>query len=117
MKDILTTPDGDLAVTATGDISLTDSIRQAVRIRLLWYLAEWRFAPQYGVPYFEEILVKNPGTERIKTIIRETCMSVDEIKDVRDISVKLDAKSRETLFSFVLTTDEGSWTEEVKIRV
>jgi hypothetical protein len=35
MKDILLTSDGDLKIDEQGDISLTDSIRQAIRIRLL----------------------------------------------------------------------------------
>lgn len=34
MKDILLTADGDLAIGETGDISITDSVRQAIRVRL-----------------------------------------------------------------------------------
>ena len=44
MKDILLTLDGDLSVSERGDIALTDGVRQSVRIRLQWFLGEWRFA-------------------------------------------------------------------------
>lgn|GEM_PF-3755842 len=57
--DILLTPDGDLNITENGDIQLPESVRQAIRIRLLWFFSEWRFAPEIGVPYFEDFLIKN----------------------------------------------------------
>ena len=41
MLDILLN-DGDLVVTDTGDIRLTNSVRQAITIRLLWFAREWK---------------------------------------------------------------------------
>ncbi|GHU37515.1 hypothetical protein FACS1894105_09780 [Clostridia bacterium] len=73
---------GDIVVSETGDIVQTDSIRQAVSIHLKWFLSEWRFNRVYGVPYFEEILVKNPDIERIKTILRDECMTVIGVLDI-----------------------------------
>lgn len=42
MKDLLLDRDSDLSVTENGDICLTDSIRQAIFIRLRWFLGEWK---------------------------------------------------------------------------
>ena len=33
---------GDLEITPAGDICTTSSVAQAVRIRLRWFLGEWR---------------------------------------------------------------------------
>jgi len=124
MLDILLTPDGDLFISDTGDIILTDtmadqkaSIRQAIRIRLQWFFGEWKFAPPYGVPYFEEVLVKNPNLERIKGIVREEVLSVDEVRDVRNLVIKLDKKTRIASVTMDVVIDDDTFREEVEIIV
>ena len=113
MFDLQLSSDGDLVITELGDIVLTESVRQAVRIRLLWFLPEWRFAPEFGVPYFEEILVKNPNLERIRRIIRDKVMSVDDVTDARNISVILDKPTRTAKVTLEVVTDEETFREEV----
>ena len=115
MLDILLTPDGDLNITDYGDIMLTESVRQAIRIRLLWFFSEWRFAPGLGVPYFEDILIKNPNMNRIRRIIRNEVMSVREVRDVRNLQVVINALSRRAVISFFAVTDEETYHEEVEI--
>lgn len=56
MKDLLLDKDGDLYLTPNGDVSLTDSVRQAILIRLRWFLGEWKFNTSFGLPYFSQIL-------------------------------------------------------------
>ena len=92
MKDLLIDKNGDLVVNPTTGVSITDSVAQAITIRLKWFFNEWRFAPQYGVPYFEEILIKNPSNLRVRQIIRDEVLSVKEVEQVTnlDISVKPD---------------------------
>ena len=57
MTDIKLGKDGDIVVSAVGDISLTESVRQAVLIRLRWIYQEWRLGPEMGFPWFEEIFI------------------------------------------------------------
>ncbi|MDR1687265.1 MAG: hypothetical protein LBS21_01475 [Clostridiales bacterium] len=115
MKDILLTADGDLNVNEWGDIILTDSVRQAVRVRLLWFFSEWRFAPEYGVPYFEEILIKKPNLEGIKQIVRKEAMSVNEVTDVKNITLSFDKPSRQAGIFFDLVVGDETYREEVLI--
>ena len=115
MLDILLTPDGDLNITENGDIMLTESVRQAVRIRLLWFFREWRFSPQKGIPYWEEILIKNPNIGRIRRIIRDEVMSVDEVRDVRNLRIDLNAGTRRARISFLAVTTQETYMEEVDI--
>ena len=82
MIDLKLDATGDLELSAAGDISATDSIVQAVRIRLLWFFGEWRLMPSLGFPYFENLLVKNPNESKLRHLIRETVMSVDGVTDV-----------------------------------
>ncbi|GHU95065.1 hypothetical protein FACS1894208_07240 [Clostridia bacterium] len=115
--DIMLDYGGDIVVSETGDIAPTDSIRQAVIIRLRWFLDEWRFAPTFGMPYFEEILVKNPDLERIKVIIRDECLTVDGVKDITNIAVEYSPHARAAVFRLNIVTGEDIYREEVRISV
>ena len=116
MLDILLTPDGDLNITENGDIQLTGSVRQAVRILLLWFFREWRFSPQFGVPYFEDVLVKNPNIARIRAHIRREAMGVREVADIRNLQVEMNAHRRMARITFAAVTGEETYMEEVEIQ-
>ncbi|RHP63878.1 hypothetical protein DXA66_04690 [Faecalibacterium sp. OF03-6AC] len=115
MIDLKLNATGDLDISAAGDISSTDSIIQAVRIRLLWFFGEWRLMPSLGFPYFENLLVKNPNESKLRHLIRETVMSVDGVKDVTDISFDIDKKNRSASVAISFTTDEDRFREEIRI--
>ena len=113
MKDILLTQEGDLYINDLGDIEITDSVRQAVKIRLLWFLNEWRFAPDFGLPYFEEVLIKNPNLERIKRLIRDEVMSVEEVIDVKNIKLTFAKPPRKAHITLEVVLLEETYREEV----
>lgn len=116
MLDFKLTEDGDLELTEEGDILTTESICQAVRVRLRWFLEEWRLGPKMGFPYFEEVFVKNPSEAKIRHLVRETVMSVDGVTDVESIEYSTDRKTRSSTIAVVFCTDEETFREEVNIR-
>lgn len=107
---------GDLELSLTGDISPTESIVQAVRIRLLWFFQEWRLGPGLGIPYFENILVKNPNEVKVRHLIREAVMSVEGVINVQGVDLAIDKRTRQTIITVVFSTDEEFFKEEVKIK-
>lgn len=115
--DILLDGDGDLAVSDTGDIALTQSVRQAILIRLRWFLTEWRLGPGIGVDYWGTILVKNPNLVKVRQAIRNEILSVDEVQAVNYVKVDYNAKTRQTVITYEAVTDEETFREEVKINV
>ena len=117
LKDILLDTSGDINITAWGDISLTDSVRQAVKIRLLWFFQEWMFEPSYGVPYYETILVKNPNLERMRGIVKNEIQSVTEVQEVRNIKIDYDKPTRKARVLYELVTNEETFRDEVDINV
>lgn len=50
MKDLLLDKDGDLYLTPNGDVSLTDSVRQAILIRLRWFWGNGNLTPLLVYP-------------------------------------------------------------------
>jgi hypothetical protein len=116
-RDILLDNDGDILVGETSDISLRHSIRQDVKIRLQWFFEEWRFAPEVGMPYFEDVFVKNPNTDLIAQRVREEVMKADGVEEVRDVTVTVNNMTRKAAIKFMFITAYGSFREEVTIHV
>jgi len=115
LLDVLLTPDGDLFVNEWGDIRLTESVRQAVRVRLLWFLNEWRFAPRNGVPYYEFILTKNPNIERIRRIFKNEIESAEEVREARNIKIVHEKNTRRARVTYEIVISEQTYREEVEI--
>lgn len=115
MYDIKLDSDGDLYVSDTGDISLTESIRQAVAIRLKWIHEEWRLGPDLGFTWFEDVFVKNPNIERIKMLIRNEIANVEGVKNVSVNDVKYSKEKRTATFYFTYDVDEETFREEVTL--
>ena len=115
MLDILLDHEGDIAISDTGDINLTESKRQAALVRLRWISNEWRLGPDFGFPWFEEVFVKNPNLPKIQTAIRDEIMKVDGIEDAEVTDATLSVANRKAVFKFKIAVDQETFVEEVEI--
>ena len=77
----------------------------------------WRFAPKFGVPYYEDILIKNPNLERIRRIIKNELLSVKGVNSARDIRIEYDKSSRMARIFYTAVTGEETYREELEINV
>ena len=108
MLDIRLNEDGDIAISKNGDISTTESVRQAVMIRLRWIY-------ELGFPWFEEVFVKNPNTIKIKTLVRDEILKVKEVKAATVTSVDYNPAKRTATFRYTVTVGEDTFREEVTL--
>lgn len=115
LLDIMLGKDGDIEVSDFGDISLTNSVRQAVLIRLRWIYNEWRLGPEYGFPWLEEVFVKNPNLLKLRQLIREEILSVDGVTAVAVDDVKYDRAKRAISFRYTCSVGEETYKEEVTL--
>lgn len=115
--DILLDTGGDYKISDTGDIILTQSVRQAIKIRLKWFLGEWRLGPLLGLDYWGTVLVKNPNLVKVRQAIRDEILSVSEVTGVNCVDLKADAAKRQLIVSYEAVTSEETFREEVKINV
>ena len=111
MTDIRLGKDGDIVVSEIGDISLTESVRQAVLIRLRWIYQEWRLGPEMGFPWFEEVFIKNPNTVKIRSLIRDEIMQVEGVTAAEVTSVDYDRAQRAATFKFTCSVGEATYME------
>ena len=115
MYDIKLTDDGDIDVSQIGDFSLTESIRQAVRIRLRWIHQEWRLGPEYGFPWFEEVFVKNPNLAKIRNLVCNEVLQVEGVTAAEVNDITFDAESRSVNVRFTFSVGEEKYREEVAL--
>lgn len=103
MEDIkLNSVTGDIEFTEDGDISITDSVIQAIKIRLQWFSREWELNRAYGVDYFGVVFVKNPNYTLIEQQIFDTILSVDGVDEITDYSIMLDNVTRKATITFAV---------------
>lgn len=123
MSDIAIDPvTGDLDLTG-GDLNIVDgvdAIAQHVRIRLRTFLGEWFLDQRIGVPYYQQILVKNPATNTVRRILQEVVATTPGIVSVDDFSTDYDGPTRVLSVRFTATADGGAqlqFTDELIVSI
>lgn len=117
MLDIRLASDGDIAVSDIGDIATTESVRQAVLIRLRWIYGEWKLGPEMGFPWFEEVFKKNPNILKIQHLIREEILTVEGVTDATVKTVEYDKRTRAVSIAYTVTVNKKTYDEEVTMNV
>ena len=113
--DIQMTEDSDISLVGK-DIRTTESVKQAIMIRLRWFFEEWRYAPQYGVDYFGQVFVKNPNRTIVLAMIAKQIRSVDKVKTVTNLKLTINNSTREATLSFTVTTiDKETFDYELEV--
>lgn len=115
MNDLLLTEENDLLISESGDIVFTDSISQAIKIRLKWFLGEWKINQGYGIPYYQEVFIKNPSTALLEDRLRTEILTVSGVNTVDNIVIKLDKAERKAKITF--SVNSGTETGEVTLNV
>jgi hypothetical protein len=67
-----------------------DAARQAVYNRLRFFKGEWFADENVGVPYWSDILIKNPNIPAIREVIRKAIEETPGISEVISISLERD---------------------------
>lgn len=113
--DILLDNNGDLFLGKDGDIILSNSVRQKIRIKLLWFLGEWRWNKDYGLPYFEELLIKNPDTEAFERYIHDVLAEIEEVTEISKVEIAVDPVTRIGAVTVTVKASAETIREEVRI--
>lgn len=87
----------------TGD----DAVAQQVLIRLKLFLGEWFLDERVGIPYFRDILVRNPNLDLIRSIYKKTLLDTPGVASVESVTLDIDTASRTLTLSFSATLDSG----------
>lgn len=100
-----------------GDLAMVDEPQasgQRIRHRLLTFRGEWFLDLGFGVPYRENILVRNPRLDVIGAIFRSEILK-SAAGEFTDFSASIDNQTRRLTLSFSLQTTQGNVSDTVII--
>ncbi|MCQ9124370.1 hypothetical protein [Rodentibacter caecimuris] len=89
---------------------------QQIKVVLLTFLGEWFLDTTIGLPYFDEILVKNPDSSRIQSIFRKKIMGIKGVLSIEQLSLEFNRKERVLSVQFSAKTVEGMIMDEVRVK-
>lgn len=108
MSDLkLDSDTGDLLLV-NGDLILTsgaDAIRQHISQRLKSFAGEWFLDLDSGLPYYRDILVKNPNAPAVAGLLQEEIIKTPGVLELQDFNLNLDRATRSLKVSFNVLVD------------
>lgn len=105
-KDLLVV-DGDLILTADANPAGTNNIQQNILQRLSFFLGEWFLDNTQGLPYYQQILIKNPDQSKIDAIFVNSILGTPGVTQLLSYTFTPVFASRLLKVSFSALTTAG----------
>lgn len=105
-KDLLIV-DGDLVLTSDVNPVGTDPVLQGVLQNISLALGEWFLDLSAGLPWLQQILVKNPDQSKIDAILRSAILATPGIVRLNSYSFDLSLKTRSGTIRFSAQKTDG----------
>ena len=67
------------------------SIANKIRIALKTFTNEWYLNINAGLPYYEDILIKNPNLDFISDLFQTEILSINSVDSLQDFELSLDS--------------------------
>jgi hypothetical protein len=107
----------DLAIDKdTGDLLIreldmrltqgTDSVEQRLRQNLKAYQGDWFLDESNGLPYYKDILVKNPDISNIESIFKVAIAETEGVDELLAFDSSFDSSIRQFSISFKVRSGE-----------
>jgi len=99
---------GDIEIT-DNDVTLTsglDSKRQHLMIRISTFLGEWFLDTSIGVPYFRDILIKNPSFAAVSAAFKAVILNTPGIIELVEFNLEFNT-NRQLDFDFKCISEDG----------
>lgn len=101
--------DGDL-LYENNRLSLTtgqEAIRQHLQVRFNFFLGEWVFDENLGVPYYQKILQKKPMYAVVAEVLKSVVLNTSGVIELITFKLDFDSDTRTTTLEFEAMTEEG----------
>jgi hypothetical protein len=121
MSDLKLTETGDLDMGSSDILDLSiitdykEEIKQRIAIRLRSFKNDWFADLDDGLPYFEDIFIKNPDKILVSSIFKSEILAVPGVTGLDDFDYDLDISTRELTLTFSAKTNEGTIPIEISL--
>lgn len=118
MKDLKLDDNYDISVEGGtfSSIENPDLVAQKLLLLHTLVLGEWDFDVTAGLPWFDDILVKNPNLPVIELAFRQQILSIDQIDAIDEFEIDLDDGTGVLDVSYAVTLRDGSTAEVSTVR-
>lgn len=102
MPIIRVVPKGDLALE-NGTLAFVGGprlVRQRLVSRFRFFSGEWFLDQRQGVPYFRDVLIKNPDLGVVRSLFRRLILSTPGVLGLDSYELHYDQRERRLTFSF-----------------
>lgn len=111
MSDIKLDEENKDLVIENGKLLLTsgiDAVRQRLSQRLGLFLAEWFLDRRRGLPYIQQVFVKNPNPVVIDTVFKREILAEPNVTKLLSFSLDLETTTRLLTVTFRAETTTGT---------
>lgn len=88
-----------------------EMLSQRLTCKLKAFLGEWYLDRRVGVPYFEEVLVKNPNVAKIRALLLSVVTNDPQVARVLAFDVNFEPRTRDFLVNFKVQAHDGTEAE------
>lgn len=99
--------DGDLTLTDDVDPRGTHTVAQLITQRLRFFLGSWFLNTDEGVPYYQQILVRDPDPATVDGLLRECILGTPGVAALQSYDSRTDRARRTMTVRFVVTAADG----------
>lgn len=96
----------DLSIVG-GDLVLGSDVAQDIAIRLKFFRGDWFLNLGIGIPYFEDVFVKDPRIAQLTSIYREAIATTPGVLQVLECALELNKQTRELAVTWKAESVEG----------
>lgn len=105
----------DLQLDATGNIQVTADTEELLSVRIKTrfstFRGEWFLDRNLGVPYFEEVMVKNPDVNAVRNLLLAQLVDIPGVDEVLSFDVNFNTASRLFQVNFKVRATDGTIVE------
>lgn len=90
-----------------------EQIRQRIRTRLQLFLGEWFLDRNAGVPWLQQILIKNPRFAVVQGVLKQTILRTPGVNELTAFSITDADVERKIVVTFTVNTNFGQITDTI----
>lgn len=105
----------DLLLTSTNGFMIIDNaerVAQQIKTTLLLFKGEWFLNINFGVPYLEQVLIKNPRLNNIRSLMISKIKEVPGVQEVDRMDLYYNRARRTLLIDYDVSTPYGLLTRK-----
>lgn len=113
------------AIDTTGQIDVNsrsllvvenaDALKEIIQQKYSMFLGEYFLDQRRGVPYYENILIKQFNAQNVETILKRVLYDIEDVYGINSFELDFSNSNRSLSVSFECSTKFGDITDEVVI--